>query len=79
MKQKINLRLGLLAFVAMALTVTATSLVFYDLFRQQVARDLRRTAYLLSESTEFRQPGNRPTFHSPDIRLTWVDRSEDVV
>ena len=73
MKQKINLRLGLLAFVAMALTVTATSLVFYDLFRQQVARDLRRTAYLLSESTEFRDSQNVPTFHSPDIRLTWVD------
>ena len=73
MKQKINLRLGLLAFVAMALTVTATSLVFYDLFRQQVARDLRRTAHLLSESREFKTLGNLPTFHSPDVRVTWVD------
>ena len=73
MKQKINLRLGLIALVAMALTVAAVTVVFYDLFRQQVGRDLRRTAELLGQTQEFRLDGTLPQIRDRDIRVTWVD------
>ena len=46
MKQKINLRLGLIALVALILTTVGVTKVYYDLFRQQVGRDLRLTAHL---------------------------------
>ena len=44
MKQKINLRLGLIALVALILTTVGVTKVYYDLFRQ--LQDLRsyRTA-----------------------------------
>ena len=38
MKQKINLRLGLIALVALILTTVGVTKVYYDLFRQQVGR-----------------------------------------
>ena len=79
MKQKINLRLGLIALVAMALTVAAVTTVYYDLFRQQVGRDLRRTAELLGQSQEFRQVGGTPSLYSTDVRITWVDAQGNVL
>ena len=59
MKQKINLRLGLIALVALILTTVGVTKVYYDLFRQQVGRDLRLTAHLLGQSGEFTR-GNTP-------------------
>ena len=79
MKQKINLRLGLIALVAMALTVAAVTVVFYDLFRQQVGRDLRRTAELLGQTQEFRLDGTQPQIRDRDIRITWVDAQGKVL
>ena len=56
MKQKINLRLALVALVAMVLTTLGVTRVYYDLFQQQVRRDLRVTAQMLSASGDFEDP-----------------------
>lgn len=79
MKQKINLRLGLIALVALVLTAAAVTMVYYDLFRQQVGRDLRQTAQLLGQSQEFRQAGQMPGFRSSEVRVTWVDADGSVL
>ena len=79
MKQKINLRLGLIALVALVLTAAAVTMVYYDLFRQQVGRDLRQTAQLLGQSQEFRRAGQMPGFRSGEVRITWVDKNGNVL
>ena len=71
MKQKINLRLGLIALVALILTTVGVTKVYYDLFRQQVGRDLRLTAHLLGQSGEFTR-GNAPKLQDPEVRITWA-------
>lgn len=71
MKQKINLRLGLIALVALLLTTLGVTKVYYGLFRQQVGRDLRLTAQLLEQTGEF-TPGSTPALKNPEVRVTWV-------
>ena len=78
MKQKINLRLGLIALVALILTTVGVTKVYYDLFRQQVGRDLRLTAHLLGQSGEFTR-GNAPALQDPEVRITWVDADGTVL
>ena len=78
MKQKINLRLGLIALVALILTTVGVTKVYYDLFRQQVGRDLRLTAHLLGRSGEFTR-GNTPKLQDPEVRITWVDADGTVL
>ena len=78
MKQKINLRLGLIALVALLLTTLGVTKVYYDLFRQQVGRDLRLTAQLLEQTGEF-APGSTPSLKSNEVRITWVDADGTVL
>ena len=73
MKQKINLRLGLIALVALILTTVGVTKVYYDLFRQQVGRDLRLTAHLLGQSGEFTR-GNAPKLQDPEVPTTRTGR-----
>lgn len=79
MKQKINLRLAFVALVAMVLTTLAVTRVCYDLFQQQVRRDLRVTAEMLSASGEFADPEHLPDLPAGDLRVTWVDGSGAVL
>ena len=78
MKQKINLRLGLIALVALILTTVGVTKVYYDLFRQQVGRDLRLTAHLLGQSGEFTR-GNAPKLQDPEVgmRLAYTGAVKD--
>ena len=78
MKQKINLRLGLIALVALLLTTLGVTKVYYDLFRQQVGRDLRLTAQLLEQTGEFAS-GSTPSLKSNEVRITWVDADGTVL
>lgn len=78
MKRKINLRLGLIALVALLLTAVGVTTVYYNLFRQQVGRDLRLTAHLLGQSGEFTR-GNAPKLQDPEVRITWVDTDGTVL
>lgn len=79
MKQKINLRLALVALVALVLTTLGVTRVYYDLFQQQVRRDLRITAQMLSASGDFEDPGHLPSLPAGDLRVTWVDGSGTVL
>ena len=73
MKQKINIRLGLVALVALVLTTLGVTTVYYNLFQQQVRRDLRVTAEMLSASAVFEDPRTIPELPAGDLRVTWVD------
>lgn len=73
MKQKINIRLGLVALVALVLTTLGVTTVYYNLFQQQVRRDLRVTAEMLSASAVFEDPQTIPELPAGDLRVTWVD------
>ena len=55
MKQKINLRLALVALVALVLTTLGITRVYYDLFQHQVRKDLRINAQMLSAPQVFAQ------------------------
>ena len=71
MKQKINLRLALVALVALVLTTLGITRVYYDLFQQQVRKDLRINAQMLSAAKVFDQ-GEQISLPSGDLRVTWV-------
>ncbi len=71
MKQKINLRLALVALVALVLTTLGITRVYYDLFQQQVRKDLRINAQMLSAAKVFAQ-GEQISLPSGDLRVTWV-------
>ena len=79
MKQKINLRLALVALVAMVLTTLGVTRVYYDLFQQQVRRDLRVTAQMLSASGDFEDPHSLPDLPGGELRVTWVDGEGNVL
>lgn len=82
MKQKINLRLGLIALSAIALASVGITLVHYHLFQTQVCSDLKRNAVLLME-TEIFQKENEEEGTETDaaalknldkmgLRVTWI-------
>ena len=53
MKQKINLRLSLIALFAVIATTVGITLVYYNLFQTQVKNDLRTNAQLLADTELF--------------------------
>ena len=78
MKQKINLRLALVALVALVLTTLGITRVYYDLFQQQVRKDLRINAQMLSAAKVFAQ-GEQISLPSGDLRVTWVGEDGTVL
>lgn len=72
MKQKINLRLALVSLVALVLTTLGVTRVYYDLFQQQVRKDLRITGQMLSAAKVFDVEA-LPTLPQGELRVTWVD------
>ena len=48
MKQKINLRLIAISVLAVLATVLSITVVYYELFQEQVKKDLRTEASILS-------------------------------
>ena len=53
MKQKINLRLALIAIIAVLSSAIVTTLVCYNLFQTQVQRDLETYTSLLADTGVF--------------------------
>ncbi len=87
MKQKINLRLGLIALIAVLATTIGITLVYYSLFQKQVRTDLKQYASLLAD-TEVFQNAYEPDmqndeklvhFSSGNIRITWIDENGTVL
>lgn len=87
MKQKINLRLGLIAFIAVITTTIGVTLVYYNLFQSQVRDDLKQNARLLVETEVFQnayQAGKVDAsdldhFHPGRLRITWIDEDGTVL
>lgn len=79
MKQKINIRLALVAMVAMVLATIGVTGIYYNLFQQQVRQDLRVTAEMLSAAKIFEDPADLPQLPVGDLRVTWVDADGSVL
>lgn len=88
MKQKINLRLGLIALIAVIATTIGVTFIYYGLFRTRVKNDLHTDAKLLADTGLFQslyreadgkaELINRDALTELDtdsIRITWI--SED--
>lgn len=81
MKQKINLRLGLIALLAILTTTIGLTFVYYSLFQGQVRRDLRQNAGLLMETEIFQNAylsgkegaEKLARLTSGNLRITWID------
>lgn len=87
MKQKINLRLGFIALIAILTTAIGITLVYYSIFQGQVRKDLRQSADLLVETELFQNAyttgkesaKNLEHLTSGDLRITWVDADGTVL
>ncbi|WP_287387498.1 sensor histidine kinase [Lachnospira sp.] len=84
MKTKINIRLMIIAIIAIAFTVLGTTLVYYNIFQRQVKNDLAVTAKLLRDTNYFESTdGDLSSMDlSADVqelRITWVDMDGTVL
>ena len=87
MKQKINIRLSLIALLAIITTTVGITLVYYSLFQGQVRNDLRQNAVLLVETDLFQNAytsgkesaDNLEHLSSGNLRITWVDADGTVL
>lgn len=77
MKQKINLRLVIVAILAAAMTMVGIILIFYNLFKTQVMKDLQTTANVLANTdiSEIATSKNSEI----DLRITWIDSDGNVL
>ncbi|MDO4477944.1 MAG: ATP-binding protein [Lachnospiraceae bacterium] len=88
MKQRINLRLGLIALIAIVTTALGIILVSYNMFQNQVRRDLKQNARLLMETEVFQRAYNTGSswdgqalehLSSGTLRITWIDNDGTVL
>ena len=92
MKQKINLRLFLIALLAVIATTIGVTIVYYNLFQTRVRKDLNTIANLLSGTGMFRtlysEAAEEQTainqkilmkLHSDNIRITWISSDGTVL
>lgn len=87
MKQKINIRLGLIALIAIITTTIGITLVYYNLFQRQICDDLKQTAALLAESEVFQdayvsrkeKEKSLEYISSRSLRVTWIDANGTVL
>ncbi len=87
MKQKINLRLSLIALIAIVATTIGVTLVYYQIFQRQVRDDLKQNASLLVETDIFQNAytsgkgssANLDHLSAGNLRITWVDEDGTVL
>ena len=75
MKQKINLRLIIVAILAATMTMISIIFVCYSLFQEQVKKDLRITANALAVTGVSAFASEGASYNEKDLRITWI--SED--
>ena len=80
MKQKINLRLFLIALIAVVASTVAITFVYYELFSRQVRQDLKIHAELLGDAGIFETSsidsdefGKLSRLKNNNLRITWLD------
>ncbi len=79
MKQKINLRLIAISILAVFATVIFITLVYYELFQEQVRKDLRTEARILSTTGVSHVQGNADITGDKELRITWISQNGDVM
>lgn len=87
MKQRINIRLSLIALIAIVTTIIGITQVYYRLFQGQVRNDLKQIADLLVETELFQNAyaeGKENTedlgrLSSANLRITWIDKDGTVL
>lgn len=72
MKQKINIRLIIVAVLAVTMTMLGTIYVCYNLFQQQVKRDLKTTAKALGAAGISRIADGESVYNDDAFRITWI-------
>lgn len=75
MKQKINLRLIIVAVLAAVMTMIGIVLISYSLFRAQVMKDLYITANVLAKTDISKISNNSQN----DLRITWINSDGSVI
>ena len=79
MKQKINLRLILIAILAVITTTIGITFVCYNIFQRQVKQDLRLHAQLLKDASVAELVEKNAIQPSIDMRITWIDTDGTVL
>ena len=79
MKQKINLRLIIVAILAATMTMISIIFVCYSLFQQQVKKDLRITANALAVTGVSAFASEDASYNEKDLRITWISSDGTVL
>lgn len=79
MKQKINLRLIAISVLAVLATVLSITFVYYGLFQDQVKKDLRTEARILSASGVAGITENGVIAGDKELRVTWISKTGEVL
>lgn len=79
MKQKINSRLIVISILAVLVTVLSITFVYYDVFQEQVKKDLRTESRILEKTGLENLIKNEALVNDEDIRITWISRNGDVL
>lgn len=79
MKQKINIRLIIVAIFAVLLTMVSIILVCYSLFQEQVKKDLRITAGALAITGVSDFVKDEVVYDEKDLRITWIASDGTVI
>lgn len=79
-KKKINIQFLLIAALAIILTVTSTSIVFYEIFQQEVINDLKTYAHVLVDSKSYENIDESSKISIKDeLRITIINDDGMVV
>lgn len=79
MKQKINLRLIAISVLAVLATVLSITVVYYELFQEQVKKDLRTEASILSAAGLSGLTEKEDIVNNKEIRITWISDTGEVL
>lgn len=79
MKQKINLRLIAISILAVMATVICITIVYYELFQEQVRKDLRTEAKILSNAGVSGITKSDSIVGDKELRITWISENGDVI
>ena len=79
MKHKINLAMIAISMLAVCITMFSITCVYYNLFGQQVKKDLRIQARILAAAGLSKLTDEESLMGDPDIRITWISAKGEVL
>lgn len=79
MKQKINARLIIISIVVMLTTLLGVTMVYYQFFMEQVKKDLRTEARILSAVSLEEMIDNEKIANDKELRITWISDTGEVL